>query len=74
MKAVEVGWSLARLVMSTLCDVTHHVGVREAGVAAVDGNGAKGAFFPVAVGGVLGAREAPSYQLCCHQLANVPWG
>lgn len=75
MKAVEVGGSLARPVMSTLRDVTHHVGVREAGEAAVDGNGAKGAFFfPVAVGGAFGVREALSYQLCGHQLANARWG
>lgn len=31
--------------MSTLSDVTHRVGVREAGEAAVDGTGAKRAFF-----------------------------
>lgn len=64
--------------MSTVCDVTHHAGVREAAEAAVAGNGARGAFFifffPLAVGGVFAVGGAPSYQLCGQPVNKTPAG
>lgn len=70
---------MAGWVMSTVCDVTHHPGVREAAEAAVAGNGGqrgifKKVFFPLAVGGVFAVGGAPSYQLCGQPVNKTPAG
>lgn len=73
---------MAGWVMSTVCDVTHHPGVREAAEAAVAGNGGQRGifyfflffFFPLAVGGVFAVGGAPSYQLCGQPVNKTPAG